>query len=28
LPQYFLLHYGPGDDSASYRNVYQKYLLG
>ena len=24
----FRLHYGPGDDSASNRNVYQEYFLG
>ena len=26
--KYFRLHYGPGVDSASNRNEYQKYLLG
>jgi len=25
---YFLPHYGPGVDSASNRNEYQKYFLG
>jgi hypothetical protein len=28
LTQYFLLHYGPGVDSASNINVYKEYFLG
>jgi hypothetical protein len=28
LTQSFLPHYGPGVDSASYRNEYQGYFLG